>query len=117
MYLYEAAEACDCILQFTKGKSRGNYLSDDPLQSAVERQMTVLGEALRQTVLCDLSLRQSVTDCDGISEMAAQLVELYDSVDAEAVFTAVESSVPPLRADLAGLLGDDDPAAGPAAEH
>ncbi len=47
-YLWDIAEACRTILVFTDGQTLEDYLTDGLLRSAVERQLTVAGEALAQ---------------------------------------------------------------------
>ena len=45
-YLYDVQTAAEWIERFAAGKNYSDYLSDDMLRSAVERQFEVIGEAL-----------------------------------------------------------------------
>ncbi|WP_457353516.1 HepT-like ribonuclease domain-containing protein [Roseateles sp. P5_D6] len=45
-YIWDAKEAAARALRFTAGKSLDDYVGDELLRSAVERQFLILGEAL-----------------------------------------------------------------------
>ena len=45
-YLWDARRAADAVARFIAGKDRDDYLGDDLLRSAVERQFEIVGEAL-----------------------------------------------------------------------
>lgn len=49
-YLFDIAEACGLVLEFTNGKAAVDYASDPMLRSAVERQLEIVGEALAQAL-------------------------------------------------------------------
>lgn len=46
--LWDAREAARRVTRFTQGKSFDDYLADELLRAAVERQLSILGEALSQ---------------------------------------------------------------------
>ncbi|WP_440998063.1 HepT-like ribonuclease domain-containing protein [Arhodomonas sp. SL1] len=47
-YLWDAREAATTVAKFIEGVSETEYLSNQLLRSAVERQLEILGEALGQ---------------------------------------------------------------------
>jgi uncharacterized protein with HEPN domain len=51
VYLWDAKRAVDSINKFTGGKSLAQYVTDEMLRSAVERQFEIIGEALSQLAL------------------------------------------------------------------
>jgi uncharacterized protein with HEPN domain len=47
-YLWDVREAAERINRFTSGRSFEDYLNDEMLRAAVERQFEIIGEALNQ---------------------------------------------------------------------
>ena len=45
-YLYDILAAAEKVQRFVAGSSEDDYLSDELLQSAVERQFEIIGEAI-----------------------------------------------------------------------
>jgi len=45
-YLWDAKESAARIARFAQGKSLDDYPADELLRAAIERQFTILGEAL-----------------------------------------------------------------------
>jgi uncharacterized protein with HEPN domain len=61
-YLFDIGEASNLISQFVAGKTLDDYLSDALLQSGVERQFEIIGEALGQLAKVDQQLAIQITD-------------------------------------------------------
>jgi uncharacterized protein with HEPN domain len=64
--LFDVEKACERILRFIEGRSIEEFLGDEVLQSAVERQSEIIGEALNRAVGLDESLRDRITDLSRI---------------------------------------------------
>jgi uncharacterized protein with HEPN domain len=47
-FLYDVCQACEGLLEFTKGKNLEDYKAELLLRSGVERQLMIIGEALSQ---------------------------------------------------------------------
>lgn len=69
-YLWDAEQAAARIVRFVAGRSFDDYLEDELLRSAVERQLEIVGEALNQ-------LRKSAPDT------AARIPDLPQAVALE----------------------------------
>ena len=55
-YLYDIQQACELLSEFTAGKTLDDYTTNAMLQSAVERQFEIIGEALNQMLRRDPAL-------------------------------------------------------------
>ena len=55
-YLYDIQQAADLIVQFTSGKTFVDYQREPMLRLAVERALTITGEALSQLAKLDPTL-------------------------------------------------------------
>ena len=107
-YLWDAAAAADRILRFTSGKSRADYLADDLLRSAVERQFEIVGEALASFRRVAPDRASGIADLSRIVAFRNVLAHEYGDVDDGLVWDAVTVKLPELRATLSQLLGEAD---------
>jgi uncharacterized protein with HEPN domain len=60
--LWDARHATERVQRFTTGKTFTEYLADEILRSAVERQLEVAGEALAQLRKLDASVAAEIPD-------------------------------------------------------
>lgn len=61
-YLLDIQVAADRIGRFTQGKSFEQYLADEMLRSAVERQFGIVGEALSRLSKDDADVAAAIPD-------------------------------------------------------
>lgn len=80
-FLWDARAAADAIMQFTRGKTRNDYVSDALLHSAVERQFEIIGEALAQLARNDPALAARVPEYRRIIAFRNILVHGYAVLD------------------------------------
>jgi len=59
---WDAREATDAILEFTRGKTWDEFAVDRLLRSAVERQFQIVGDALNQLAKADAALARQIPD-------------------------------------------------------
>jgi uncharacterized protein with HEPN domain len=104
-YLYDIREACRKLEEFTKKCSLEDYLADEMLQSAVERQFEVVGEALSQLRKIDASLTASIPDCRRIIAFRNILIHGYATIRHDTVWGVVQSDLPVLSRHIRKLLG------------
>lgn len=60
--LRDARRAAERIARFTSGRTRDDYLGDEMLRSAVERQFEIIGEAFTGLRRVDPSLAATIPD-------------------------------------------------------
>lgn len=107
-YLWDAQAAANRIVRFTAGRSFGDYLSDEMLRAAVERQFGIVGEALAALRRVDPATAASIRESDRIIAFRNILIHEYAAVDDALVWSVVETKIPELLSGLARLLGDRD---------
>jgi uncharacterized protein with HEPN domain len=105
-YLFDIAEACSLIADFTMGKSFDDYIADAMLRSAVERQFEIAGEALSQLLQLAPELIGRITDARRIVAFRNRLIHGYASVADEVVWGIVERNLTVLRNEAAALLNE-----------
>jgi uncharacterized protein with HEPN domain len=105
-YLWDAQQAAERVARFVAGKAFDDYLADEQLRSAVERQFEIIGEALSQLARLDPTTAASVPDLPRIVAFRNVLIHGYATVDDRLVWGVVEGSLPGLRSRLSELLTD-----------
>jgi len=108
-------DASTRILSWSDGKSLTDYRADEYMQSAIERQVEILGEALDLADRSDPTLRQILPEVGEIIGMRNVVAHAYFRIDDDLIRSAISTEIPPVRARLRELLGEDaDPSADPA---
>jgi uncharacterized protein with HEPN domain len=103
-YLWDVQRAVERINRFIAGRTFDDYLADDMLSAAVERQFEIIGEALvrlRRIAPDVIALLPDVPEIIGFRNV---LVHAYGDVDSKEVWGTVENDLPRLRAAVANLL-------------
>jgi len=103
-YLWDAVAAIDLVRRFTSGKLLEDYLSDELLRSAVERQSEIVGEALSQMARIDPETAGRVPELRRIIAFRNILAHGYGEVKDEAVWDILSIDMPALREVLTALL-------------
>jgi uncharacterized protein with HEPN domain len=103
-YLWDAHRAVERIARFTAGRGYHDYLADEMLRSAVERQFEVIGEALAGLRRVEPGLAAGIPDLPRIVAFRNVLIHGYATVDDRLVWGVVESGLPALRTALAQML-------------
>ena len=103
-YLWDARRAAGRIARFTAGRSYNDYLADDMLRSAVERQFEIVGEAFTGLRRVAPEVAAGIPNLPRIVAFRNVLIHGYATVDDPLVWGVVEGDLPRLLALLAGLL-------------
>ena len=102
LFLTHIFDAADDIAAFTTG-GRAEFMADRKTQSAVIRQLEIIGEAAKKL---DPALVHSepLVPWRQIAGARDRLIHAYFRVDLDAVWSMVEQDVPALRLDIARIL-------------
>jgi len=104
--LWDVRAAAERIGTFVSGLTEATYRADELRKSAVERQLEVLGEALKNLRSADPDTAAAIPDLARIIGMRNVLAHAYAVVDDGVVWEAATTKVPALVAIVDGLLAD-----------
>ena len=102
--LWDADRAIDRILRFISNCSFEGYLSDEMLQSAVERQLEVLGEALTVLRRTDPVVASTIPELNHAVALRNVLIHGYATVDHRIVWDVVQNHLSNLKTMLTSHL-------------
>ena len=98
-YLYDILKAIELIEEFISTiNSYNDYVNDLKTQSAVERQLGIIGEAVNKfdAIQPDLSLKNSRK----IIGFRNRLIHAYDSVDPSMIWAIIQRHLTPLKEEI-----------------
>ena len=110
--LLDILEAGAAINMFVEGRTLADYGQDLMLRSAVERQFTIIGEALRRLERLDPDLVSHISEHRRIIDFRNIIAHGYEIVDDETVWQAIQDKLPTLLNETESLLaklGEDKP--------
>ncbi len=104
-------EAARLIVSFTEGITQAEFEADLRTQSAVERQLEIMGEAARRV---SESLRRASSQISwaGIIGQRNVLAHQYAHVQAERIWAVVQKAIPELIENLAAILPPEEGSTG-----
>ena len=101
-YLSDILIAIDLIEEFLLGIDFISYEKDRKTQSAVERQFSIIGEALNQFKKIETSI--TIENDKQIVAFRNRLVHAYDSLDNSIIWAIVHRNLKPLKVEIENLL-------------
>lgn len=101
--LWDMAQAIRRIQEFTAGAASETYLESVFMQSAVERQLGILGEAARRVSIEFQQLHPEI-DWRNAINLRNLLAHRYDQVNSEVIWNIVTSILPSLLVQIEALL-------------
>jgi uncharacterized protein with HEPN domain len=102
-FVWDMLQAIAKIQQFTANLSFEDYLDSVLVQSAVERQLEILGEAAGR-ISPDFRSAYSDINWRGIIGLRNILIHRYDDIQQQVVWEVVVSNLVPLRTQLEECL-------------
>lgn len=115
-FLWDAREAAVKATSVAREHEREEYLRDWVLQAAAERQLEILGEALKNLRSADPQTAARIPDVHAIIATRNILVHAYARVDQERIWEVLTGDLPELLPVLERLLAEaeaQDRASGP----
>jgi uncharacterized protein with HEPN domain len=102
--LFDTATAARLILQFTTGKNFEQYMADPLLQSAVERQFTIIGEAMSRLPKFEPAVPEQIPEYRAAVGFRNLLVHGYTQIDHRIVWSTVQDHLPSLLERIEKML-------------
>lgn len=103
-YLSDILHAIELIEDFTKSiSSYADYVSDLKTQSAVERQLGIIGEAVNKFEI--LHPEESLDNARKIVGFRNRLIHAYDAVDSSMIWAILKKHLGPLKEEVSKKLG------------
>jgi uncharacterized protein with HEPN domain len=104
--LFDVQEGCVLIMKFMEGRTFDQYMKDRMLQSAVERQAEIVGEALRQAAVLEASIADEVPEFRRIIAFRNRLAHGYADISPEIVWGIATNDVPRLLAEVRAAMSE-----------
>ena len=105
--LWDVRNAATRIIDFIEGVDSATYADDELRRSAVERQLEIIGEALKNLRNTDPDTSQLIPDVARIIGLRNVLAHGYTTIDDSVVWSAASLRVPELINAVEDLLTSD----------
>ncbi len=103
-YLADIVESCDAIAVALYGLGPEGYKANRLVRSSVEREFTIIGEAVAALAHAAPEAFASITGARRIVDFRNQLTHEYPSVNDTLVWGIADRDVPVLRRECAALM-------------
>jgi uncharacterized protein with HEPN domain len=100
----DALAAAQAIERFMDGCSFAQYLADEMLHSAVERQFEIVGEALSRALKANPALIERIPEAPKVIGLRNVLAHGYDAVVDATIFELARGDLPSLVERLRAVL-------------
>lgn len=101
--LLDMVKAMEAIARFLAGRTFDDLLEDELFQSAVERQLEIMGEAANR-LSPDFQLAHSEIDWSGAIALRNVIIHKYDDIDYARLWQIVSEEVPQILVQVKPLL-------------
>ncbi len=104
-YLEEIYIACCEIEKYAKNKTYADYKNDSMFSSAVERQLTIIGEATNKlSKNCDIHLRSE----SAIIALRNRIVHEYQKLEDKQIWQIINTELIDLKIEVEQLIKDNE---------
>ncbi len=90
--------------QFVSGRSFSSFVADELLHAAIERELTIIGEAMVRLKKTAPTIADQISECRQIIAFRNVLIHGYDIVDDTVVWDVVTNHLPVLGQRVEQLL-------------
>lgn len=108
-YLWDIREAALRIREFVVGYDFARYVGSELIQSAVERQFEIIGEALSQLAKVAPAVASQIPDYQQIIAFRNILIHGYAVLDQSVVWKVIQGDLAVLEKSVQDLLSAEPP--------
>lgn len=111
--LHDISSACAEIMEYCRGTSRDDFITDRTLQIVVAHLTLIIGEAMRRAERSQPSLIEEIPNLRDIVDTRNRVIHGYDDINYLLLWDIVRDDIPELTATVEGLLRDNPVADAP----
>ena len=104
--LEDMRRSAEYILDDTAGATSDTYVESRRMRQLAERNFEIIGEAMRRLSDLDPTIAARISGRREAIAFRNVLVHGYDGIDHIRVWRIIEGSLPTLKAEVEGLLGE-----------
>jgi uncharacterized protein with HEPN domain len=108
--LRHVRDSAEAIVRYTTGKTFDDYEDDEILRDAVQWRFMIVGEALREALKLEPSMKARVTSYQRVVDFRNVLVHDYAIIYDKGVWLVIEQHLPLLLTEVRALLAESDAA-------
>lgn len=105
-FIEDIHEAISAIERFVDGMNFEQFFDDEKTIRAVERELEIIGEAVKQLPL-EVTSNYSDIPWKAIAGMRDHLIHHYWHTEEEILWKTIIESIPPLKNTIISILGTD----------
>lgn len=105
-YLFDISRAAELLAGFVASKQFEDYEQDAMLRAAVEREFSIIGEAVSKLALAAPDVASRVSEYRQIIAFRNLLIHGYADLDDRLVWGMTGSKLETLRREIAALLAE-----------
>ena len=103
-YLHDILENANLIRQSVVGKTLSDYQTDIRLRHQLEREFTIIGEAVARLNRTDAEVTARITSASGVIAFRNTIVHEYEELSDETVWNIIQEHLPVLISEVEVLL-------------
>ncbi len=106
-FLEHIIESIDNIQDFIKGINRDNFAKNKIINSAVLRQLEIIGEAVKNLPI-EFTTEYPHIDWSGFAGLRDKIIHHYFGVDHEKVWKIIQEELPTLKKDTIEIIKNSE---------
>lgn len=103
-YLFDIKQAIEEIESFIEDKTYHDFTEGTLLQSAVERKLEIIGEALNRIKKLNELILDNISDAGRIIAFRNIIIHGYDILDSKIIWDALQNNLPKLKKEINSLM-------------